>query len=47
MAEEVEAVNGSHGIDLAGVRDALVSNSTKRRTAQLHALREQLADQGR
>ena len=40
MAEP--AANGEHSLDLAGTRNVLLSNSTKRRTSELHSLRDRL-----
>lgn len=42
MAEPV--VNGEHGLDIAAIRKNVLSNSTKRRATELHAVKEQLAN---
>ena len=42
MSEAV--VNGEHGLDLTQTRKVLLSNSTKRRAAELHDLRERLGE---
>ncbi|KAK4548898.1 hypothetical protein LTR36_008671 [Oleoguttula mirabilis] len=38
-------VNGAHGLDLAATRRALLSNSTKRRTAELDTVHDRLLEQ--
>lgn len=49
MADENAATNGEHeqGIDIWEVRQTLLSNSTKRRSAELNNIRDKLADGGR
>lgn len=39
-------INGTHGHDMASLRQTLLSNSTKRRSAELHGLRERIASGG-
>lgn len=43
MADGETATNGDHGIDIGEVRQTLLSNSTKRRSAELNSIRDQLA----
>lgn len=40
-------MNGDHGVDVAALRVVLLSNSTKRRTSELHTLHDELVSQGR
>ncbi|KXT18454.1 hypothetical protein AC579_8176 [Pseudocercospora musae] len=43
MAEERPVVNGDHGLDIMWeMRQVLLSNSTKRRTAELHSIKDKL-----
>ncbi|KAK3697730.1 translational activator of GCN4 [Vermiconidia calcicola] len=43
---EEPLANGDHGFDLVETRQALLSNSTKRRISQLHALHDSLVQEG-
>lgn len=47
MAEETPVVNGDHGLDMWEMRQVLLSNSTKRRTAELHSIKGKLETGGR
>lgn len=38
--------NGEHSLDLSTLRRTLLGNSTKRRSAELHSLRERIHSKG-
>lgn len=47
MADGEATTNGDHGIDIWEVRQTLLSNSTKRRSAELNSIRDKLVGGGR
>jgi hypothetical protein len=47
MADGESVANGEQGIDIWEVRQTLLSNSTKRRSAEVNSIRDKLVSGGR
>lgn len=39
--------NGEHSLDVGHLRSVLLSNSTKKRSSELHSLREKITNKGK